>query len=602
MSDQSERAVERELPIPLQLDRAAADAEALSIPISIASGAVVDDGWLGPVQLSMDPMAVDLSRAAEHGLPVQEMHRRGIPVGRCVNIRIDGDKLRGTLRFSRNARGQELYRDAVDGIITDTSVGASIYAVTEADAGHLIAVRWRPREVSLVDEGADPSVGVNRTAPKPAQPQPQEVKTMPAETLAQPAETTRSAAIQTNDNRNAINIRELGDYGHKRAPDLGIDRMTEDFIAFDKPFEEFRAEVWRMLKEHQDKQPAVGTPPAELGMERKEVEQFSIVRAVRAVLTKDWSKAGLERAASAAIAERLGRDPRGFFVPADVQRQFHSVQRTLSAGDNTAGGYLVGTDHRADQFIDALRARSIAMGMGVRMLGGLVGNVGIPKKTSTASFYWLSESEDATESEPAFGSVLLTPHTMAGAVPMTRRLIMQSSPDVEALVRMDLIDGAALALDEAIFEGTGGKDPLGLVNHPDINTVAVSTDGTPTWAEVVQFESEVATDNALAGSLFYVSTPAVKGKMKTTSKDTGSGLFICSDSNQVNGYELRTSTQLAANTLLFGDFSQIVVGMWGVLDIKPDEATNAASGGVILRVFQDADVAIRHGQAFAIGT
>jgi HK97 family phage major capsid protein len=273
----------------------------------------------------------------------------------------------------------------------------------------------------------------------------------------------------------------------------------------------------------------------------------------------------------------------------------------MTAGDNTAGGYLVGTEHRADLFIESLRARSVAMSAGVRTLDGLTGNLAIPKQTGSASFYWLTEDEDVTNSDLSLGSVGLTPRTVAGAVPMTRRLLMQSSPSVEQMVRDDLISGAALAIDLAIFEGDGVTAPLGVVNHPTINTVAVSTDNAPTFEEMVSFETELATDNALAGALRYVTTPAIRGKLKTTKVDAGSGIFVA-QGNEVNGYQMSISTQLAANRILFGDWSQVVVGFWGVLEVKPDEASKAASGGLVLRVFQDCDVAIRHGRSFAKGT
>jgi HK97 family phage major capsid protein len=591
---------ERSLSIPLTLERAESDADALTLPVSFASDTVVSDPYLGPVELSMESTAVDLTLAAERGIPVHEMHQRAIPVGRVTDIRIDGNRLRGVMRFSSSQRGRELHRDAVDGILTDTSVGAAIYAIRE-ETDRVVAISWRPREVSLVDEGADHTVGINRAAAAAAviQPQPtNEEATMTAETQQkEPVDVSRSAAATATVEakpRDEINIRELGDYAHKRAPELGIDRMTEDFIAFGKPFDEFRGQVWRMLSDHQAKQPAVSAP-AELGLSRQEAQQFSIVRAVNAYLSNNWKKAGFELECSRAVAERLGRDARGFYVPLEVQR-------TMSVGDAAQGGYLVGDTHRADLFIEALRARSIGMQAGVRMLDGLVGNVSIPKQTGNASFYWLSEGEDATTSDVTVGQVNMRPRTVAGAVPMTRRLIMQSSPSVEQLVREDLMTGAALAIDRAIFEGDGVKEPLGIFAHADINDVAVSTDGAPTWLEVLDFEAAIESDNALSGSLNWVTTPSVKGNMKGTSKDAGSGMFVCSEANVANGYPVLTSTQLATNRLGFGDWSQIVLGMWGVLDVKPDEAALAASGGLILRVFQDADVGIRHGQAFAVGT
>lgn len=591
----------RELSIPLTLERAETapeQVERLEIPVSFASDQIIDDPHLGPIRLSLEGSAVDLTRGQSKGIPVREMHQRALPVGRLMQPRVEGNKLRGVLRFSQSERGRSLYRDAQDGILTDLSVGASIFTVRQ-EPDHLVALRWIPREVSLVDEGADQSVGLYRSQSFPAASAASSSVEESSMATDNPAtETPRPAAVVASETEtpasNSTNILELARYADARAPELGIQRLGEDFAAFGRPFAEFRTEVWRMLSEHQKQQPAITAPPAEIGLSQKEAQQFSICRAAIAQLTGDWKKAGFELEASRAVSDRLGRPPRGFYVPLEVQR-------TLSAAVNTAGGYLVEDAYRGDLFIEALRAQSVALGMGVRTLPGLTGNLTLPRQTGNATFYWLSEGEDVTESEPTFGSVGMTPRTIAGAVPMTRRLLMQSSPAIEQLVRQDLITGAALGLDHAIFEGDGIKQPLGIVNHPDINTVAVTTDGSPTWSEIVQFETEVESDNALLGSLAYLTTPAVRGKLKTTSKDTGSGLFL-SDGNSTNGYPVRVSNQITANTLLFGAWSQIMVGFWGVLDVKPDEAKLAASGGLVLRVFQDADIAIRHGKAFAIGT
>jgi HK97 family phage major capsid protein len=591
---------EKQLTIPLTLERAESDAEALTIPVSFASDNLVADPYLGPVELSMDPSAVDLTLAADRGIPVHEMHRRAVPIGRVTDIQLDGNRLRGVMRFSANPRGRELYRDAQDGILTDTSVGASIYAIRE-EADRIVAINWRPREVSLVDEGADQSVGINRAkaqTPSSARETQNEENSMTAEHQQESVDTQRSAAkpntpaVETASvSRDEINIRELGDYAHKRAPELGIDRMRDDFIAFGKPYEEFRGEVWRMLRERQDAQPGVSSP-SELGLVRAEVQEFSIVRAAHAFLTNNWKKAGFELECSRAVAERLGRDAKGFYVPLEVQRD-------LAAGTPAAGGTLVGTDHRGDLFIDALRARSVAMAAGVQMLPGLVGNVSIPKLTGSATFYWLNEDEDVTDSDPSTGAVTLTPHTVAGAVPMTRKLLMQSSPSVEQMVRNDLISGIALAIDLAVFDGDNVKEPMGILNAAGVGTVTITAPGVPDWLEVLQYEAALETANALDGALSWVTTPGVRAQMKGTPKDSGSGIFICSEGNVVNGYSARTSTQLPANTLLFGDFSQVIVGQWGVLDVKPDEAAKAASGGLVLRVFQDCDVAIRHAESFA---
>lgn len=614
------------LSIPLTLDRAAADPDKLEVQCSIASDAIVDDAWLGPVMLSMEPEAVNLDSARSRGIPVLEMHERDLPVGRVFSPRLENGRLVGTLRFSRTEKGQKLYLDCVDGIITDTSVGAIITAVRE-EPSHLVAIRWTPREVSLVDTGADQSVGINRKAEDAAddlhnavreltravkesfhQPadqatQPQQVNTMSEPNQA--AETAQGSAqnISIGVDRSAENtkaIMGLAEYIHARHPEMNVMRLAEDFGQFDRPFDDFKKEAWEMLRKHQELNPKSAAPSPDLGLSKKEEKQFSIVRAALAQLTGDWKRAGFELECSRAISETLGKAPRGFFVPTEVQRAMGlaSIQRTQSVGDPTLGGFIVSQDYRGDLFVEALRAQSVAMMAGVRSMPGLVGNVTIPVQTGTSTFAWIQEGVDGSSSNVTFGAINMAPRTVAGAVPMTRRLLMQSSPSIEQLVRQDLVTGAALAIDDAILEGNGHSGmPLGITNHPDINTSTISSAGNPDWDEMVAFESEIAADNAMGGQMSFITTPAVRGALKVKSKDTGSGLFVM-EGNEVNGYPVRVSTQLATNAILFGDWSQIMVGFWGTLDIKADESTLAASGGLVLRAFQDVDVAVRYGKAF----
>lgn len=592
----------RELNVPLTIERLSGEdallaSARLELPVSVASDAVIIDPWEGPVRLSMDPSAVDLAAASARGIPVMEMHQRGLPIGRIVAPVLDGGKLRGTLRFSQSTRGQELYRDAQDGILTDLSVGAVIQTVSQ-QPDHLLAVRWTPREVSLVDTGADQSVGINRSQ------QPIGVTSMTTPANQTAAADSGSAASQSSApaapsaNQNDINIMELARYLDGRAPELQIMRDAQDAIAFGRQFETFRSEAWGKLEAHKKANPvpAVGVPQTtEIGLSRKEAQQFSIARAVQAVLDRDWRAAEFELEASRAVAKRLGKQPRGFYVPLEVQRE-------MAAGSSTSGGALIATDLRADLFIEALRAQSLALNLGVRTLPGLVGDLDIPKQTGSSTFYWIREGRAPGMSEMAFGAISMTPRTLAGAVPMTRKLLMQSAMSIESMVRQDMLDGAALALDQAIFSGDGVAQPLGVLNHPDINTVNFTTDGAPTWAEVVQMETEIATDHAMRPNPAYVVTPTVMGNLKTTKKDAGSGIFL-TDGQTLNGYPVRSSdNQAVSTTMVFGCWSQVMVGFWGVLDVKPDEATEAATGTIILRLFQDVDLAVRNGQSFCKGT
>jgi hypothetical protein len=167
------------------------------------------------------------------------------------------------------------------------------------------------------------------------------------------------------------------------------------------------------------------------------------------------------------------------------------------------------------------------------------------------------------------------------------------------VVHTALLKGAALGLDAGILIGTGTKNqPRGVMNLTGINTVAIQTPGSPTFPEMVQFETAITEDNALTGKLAYVTTSGVRGKLKTTPKAANTAIMIM-ENGEVNGYRLEASNLLPANSITFGNWADVLVGLWGVLDVNPDLATKAGSGGLVLRVFQDADVGIGHAESFA---
>ena len=215
---------------------------------------------------------------------------------------------------------------------------------------------------------------------------------------------------------------------------------------------------------------------------------------------------------------------------------------------------------------------------------------------------WLTEDADATDQDYVTSSVTLTPTTVASAVPITRRLMKQSSPDVDVVVRNNLVTGIALEIDKQALQGTGaGALPTGVRNSSPL-TQDIST-GALTWAQAVGFESTVeAAGQSLLGNASYIMRPEMKGVSKTTSKDgPGSGMFIW-DGDMVNGYPAYSSTHAGATAdgIVFGTYSNLLIGFWGVLDVMTDVYTKAASGGVVVRVFQDTDVAVRRGSAFCI--
>jgi HK97 family phage major capsid protein len=345
-------------------------------------------------------------------------------------------------------------------------------------------------------------------------------------------------------------------------------------------------------------QETVNMSAADLGMTVKEARSFSFLRAIN-YLSNPTDRSAREAAAfeieaSDAAAAKLGRQSRGITIPQDVLR------RDLNVGTATAGGNLVETMLDAGSFIDLLRNASALDQAGATVLTGLTGNVAIPRQSGAATAYWVAESGAPTESQQTVDQVSLTPKTVAAYTDYSRRLMIQSSIDVENMVRTDLARVLALKIDLAGLYGTGSNgEPLGLKLTTGVGTEDFANNA-PTFAEVVALESDVATANALLGSPVYLMNAAMRGFLKTTSKDTGSGMFLM-EGNEVNGYRGVLSNQVASNDLWFGNFADLIIGYFSGLDIMVDPFTNSTSGTVRVVAMQDVDIAVRHPESFSRG-
>lgn len=343
---------------------------------------------------------------------------------------------------------------------------------------------------------------------------------------------------------------------------------------------------------------------AEIGLSEKEAREYSFLRVIQAQLLGKPELAAFEREVSEATAKRLGKSPQGFYVPVDV------LKRDLTkAGD---GQYLVQTDVMAANFIELLRNKMVTKQLGATFLSGLVGDIAIPKQTGGATAYWIDESGTITESQQSLAQVVLSPKTVGAYTDISRKLVNQSSIDVESFVRNDLATVLALAIDAAAINGSGtGNEPVGILNQTGVGLVSLGTDGGQmTFDKLVEMETLVSEANADIGTLRYVTNARVRGALKTTPKVAGYPVYLWENGDIVNGYRAFVSNQVPGNltkgagtnlsAMIFGNFADLIIGEWGALDLLVDPYTNSANGAVRIRVLQDVDINVRHPESFAV--
>jgi HK97 family phage major capsid protein/HK97 family phage prohead protease len=546
--------------------------------------------YFGNEILSHEMKAADLSRLND-GAPLLFNHNPDRVIGVVERAYIDGKKKRGyaRVRFSRNAFAQEILSDVKDGVLRNVSFGYSIDKMEERGSGDYVATAWSPYEVSVVSVPADPGVGIGRSLEenKAASAAPTPDPLPPMENTTPDLAVVRSEAAEAERTR----ISGISALTSKH----NMDDLGRQLIEGGRSLDEARAAVLDKMNIHQE---PVTMSAAEIGLSAQESRKFSFLRAIN-YLANPTDRSAREAAAfeieaSDAAAAKLGRQSRGITIPQDVLR------RDLNVGTASAGGNLVATDLDAGSFIDLLRNASALDQAGATVLTGLTGNVAIPRQSGAGTAYWVAESGAPTESQQTVDQVSLTPKTVAAFTDYSRRLMLQSSIDVENMIRNDLATVLALKIDLAGLYGTGSNsEPLGLKLTTGVGSEDFAA-ATPTFAEVVALESDVATANALAGSPVYLMNAAMRGGLKTKAKDTGSGLFVM-EGDLVNGYRGVLSNQVASGDLWFGNFADLIIGYFSGLDLMVDPYTHSTSGTVRVVAMQDVDIAVRHPESFTRG-
>lgn len=599
----------------LQFSSEIADDER-SFEFSFSSETAVER-WFGDEVLSHDEGAGDFSRLND-AAPLLWNHNRDEMIGVVEKAWMGADK-RGyaKVRFGTSARAEEVLADVRAGIIRNVSFGYRILEMVEAKRdgkSTFTATRWEPLEVSLVSIPADNSIGIGRSdteetrdvvvrglTPK------EEVTTMTDPAPAQPVDVSAVRAEAASAERARIEtIRALGERFEK--PDL-----ARQLVEGGRSIEEARAAFLEVIDVRQ--QPVDTGKSGQVDLTEREQRDYSLVRAINAAISKDWSKAGLEREISVDLARQMGRETEGFFMPTNL-----SMRAAYNVGTAAEGGNLVATNLMASSFIEVLRNNALIMNLGPTVMTGLVGNVAIPRQTSQTATYWVAEGADVTESEAVFDQVTLTPKQIGARSQYSRLALQQTTPDIEAVVRNDLARVMALGIDLAAIAGTGSSgQPTGILNTSGIGNVAMGTNGAALSAldPLVNLEKLVDVANALNGSLHYVANAKVVAALKLLKDSGGRPLWTANDSNtttgtagSVNGYSVARSNQVPSNlskgtgsnlsALIFGNFNDLIIGMWGGLEILPNPyGAGYNKGAVDIRAMQTCDVAVRHAESFA---
>lgn len=609
----------------------------------------------------LDHAGVRLDRARRGAMPLLFNHDLNAPRGMVDAASVVGDRILIDAHLFDTADSTELRR-MIEGGLRNVSIGYRVNSAEERKDGTTVIRDWEALEVSIVTVPQDPTVGIGRsdqmyearmirasgssiTARNAAQGETMEDETATAGVNAdnntsnvsittRSVETGASGTSASGTNGAGAGSSATGANGTNYALDgertrqqairnivrgFGLDddtanRYIQQRISLEAISEHLLAAVAERGR---------NTPRSlsQLGLSDREANGYSLCRAIIAAHSNDWRQAGFELECHETIARRTDKaQERGrFYVPLEVQRrgmvlsadqlmqvaQRHRVGhmvRDLNVSNAADGGYLVQTTIQG--FDEILRNISFAYRMGATRITGLRDNITIPRQNATATAEWLTGETDAPgESQAGFTQLPMSPKTVSAYTELSRRLLLQASLDVEGLVNTDLAAVVALAVDVAVISGSGAAgQPSGIDVTPGVGGVAGAAIALP---GIIETQTDLAAGNVMPMRGGYVTTPAVAGLLiqRVMYAGTASPIWVGNVWNgNIMGFPAMSTNQVAAAKMYFGDWSKVVVGEWGTLEIDTSPYANFPAGIIGVRAMYSVDIGVRYPVAFTIMT
>lgn len=436
-----------------------------------------------------------------------------------------------------------------------------------------------------------------------------------------------NAAVKNSEDGN-LTDKQLKRVGEIQAETAKLDDQIKAALYLEKETRKLdQAKLDADKKEQEKRQRLLGGNPTGDG-EKREVSklrrQFRFVKVIASQLPGAPTLTGVEKEViqeGQKEARAKGINPEGFAIPSFFVGEARHIgiaekRADLNVGAAATAGNLVDTSIM--EVIEYLYPETALVGAGARILTGLSGNVDLVRKNGVGAATWEGENDEAAQTNPTFENLPMRPKRLAAFEIYGKQLVLQTDAiSVENMVREDLSLAIGQGLESAAINGaSGGDNPTGILNIAGIGSVAIGANGgVPTWDSIVDLETALGNANALRGTLGYLTTPGMIGKLKKTKIDAGSGDLVVqmnqSGAMSMNGYPIHRSTLVPSNltkgttttpslhAILFGNFRELYMAQWGGLDIVVDPYTLATKAQVKVTVNSWWDIALRHAQSFA---
>ncbi|EPX9954090.1 phage major capsid protein [Escherichia coli] len=604
------------------------------------------------------PEAVDLSRL-NNNAPLLFNHNFDNHIGVVCDARIDTDNVgRALVKFSKHGTlANDIRNKVIEGTMEKISVGYDIkeYHI-DYTKGQLIVTKWAPFEISFVTVPADDSVGLNRSLNtitvnlgakrdmtkeqieeiKEEQESAQVEETPVEENKESEVEETQERQVEENEENE--NLEDGKDAEHPESVDDDSSTVREEEVKEEReaaPIEEEKIEevaerseedeleireIARELNiDDEELKRALAikdmTPEAfrtkalnnitnaqrnneQINKEKNMEKTFDLNNVIRSLV--DGAALGANEAEYSAMAAgaamQRGRAARGgsVFVPAAAMR--------AAAAGNTKADLTAITDEKllTESYIEMLLPASCLGRLGVTVLSGLNSPIAVPKMTASSveAFGFVDENGSAPESKATFSNVKMSPKTFAGGNPISRASIKQV-PGIATLITDHINKAVRIKLEQLILSDKDNtRGPAGLVKQL-VDGGRVTKKTAFSYKDFLKEIAALTDAGVPAQSIKFAMSGATAAELESTLKDNGVSGYII-ENGKLAGYDVVTSGVIPADHIVLGDFSGIMIGEWGGLELDMDDTTYRAQSAIVPRIWVDLDFTVVQPEALKV--
>ena len=553
--------------------------------------------------LEISDTSIDFTRLVDQRSPLLFEHDMEKQIGVVDRAWIENEKLYVAVRFSKSKFAQEILADIKDNIRRNVSIGYIVndyqMVENENDIPTMIVKNFTIYEVSIVSAPADPFVGVNRNLKIGLNTMENNKENIEEEKACEDTSKVEEKACE-----DVVKVDETKE-------------VVEDNVVEETPVEEIKEEVVEIR--------AAGelAGEEELAEEcikgKKSLEDFkNLVKSKRNINSNKNDKKDIQMKKYFSISKAIRNACSQY--KGDVSKDFETEviaenKRALGIGEEydvvvsrralaptaTNGQELITGEYLPQEFVPALRPATALSKTGYRIIPSTGHSVSFAVVTqgSTAKMYDLDGNLE--DGDLKFATKELKPRKAGVCVPIPYSLLLQARPEIDAIVSDDVVKALDELKDKMALVGTGeNNEPVGIAKTVGVNNVPVSS--IFTYEGVCDAERLIRDSNDMSENLFWVMNSKNYTKFKTTLKDDVAGAEYLMVDGKINGYEAVINNSLDDNTIILGNFDELVITDFDGLMLKVDDITFVKKGAVQIIATCAFDCICRRPASFTVTT